>query len=108
MNPDTVVEGSNSTGTVTLGATAPTGGVVGLRGNLDEGEPHGTPGTYLNGLFEFQSAASVVIDAWREAGLVEKLEETGTPVRATLDVKPRNIGGQTSVRPTLTIREDLS
>ncbi|HVL22894.1 MAG TPA: glycosyl hydrolase family 65 protein, partial [Thermomicrobiales bacterium] len=27
-------------------------GHVGLRGNLDEGEPHATPGTYLNGYFE--------------------------------------------------------
>ena len=27
-------------------------GHIGLRGNLDEGEPHGIPGTYLNGFFE--------------------------------------------------------
>ncbi|OBK78487.1 glycoside hydrolase family 65 protein [Mycobacterium sp. 1274761.0] len=27
-------------------------GHIGLRGNLDEGEPVGTPGTYLNGLYE--------------------------------------------------------
>ncbi|MDQ4025181.1 MAG: hypothetical protein M3217_06795, partial [Actinomycetota bacterium] len=27
-------------------------GHIGLRGNLDEGEPHGTPGTYLNALYE--------------------------------------------------------
>jgi alpha,alpha-trehalose phosphorylase len=27
-------------------------GHIGLRGNLDEGEPHGMPGTYLNGVFE--------------------------------------------------------
>ncbi len=27
-------------------------GHIGLRGNLDEGEPHVTPGTYLNGFFE--------------------------------------------------------
>ncbi|MFL6241198.1 MAG: glycoside hydrolase family 65 protein [Actinomycetes bacterium] len=27
-------------------------GHLGLRGNLDEGEPHGLPGTYLNGLYE--------------------------------------------------------
>jgi alpha,alpha-trehalose phosphorylase len=27
-------------------------GHIGLRGNLDEGEPHGLPGTYLNGVFE--------------------------------------------------------
>ncbi len=27
-------------------------GHVGWRGNLDEGEPHGLPGSYLNGVFE--------------------------------------------------------
>jgi alpha,alpha-trehalose phosphorylase len=27
-------------------------GHVGLRGNLDEGEPHAVPGSYLNGFFE--------------------------------------------------------
>jgi len=27
-------------------------GHIGLRGNLDEGEPHGIPGSYLNGVFE--------------------------------------------------------
>ena len=27
-------------------------GHLGLRGNLDEGEPHGLPGTYLNGVYE--------------------------------------------------------
>jgi len=30
-------------------------GHVGLRGNLDEGEPHGLPGSYLNGLYELRS-----------------------------------------------------
>jgi alpha,alpha-trehalose phosphorylase len=27
-------------------------GHIGMRGNLDEGEPHGLPGTYLNGFYE--------------------------------------------------------
>ena len=27
-------------------------GHIGWRGNLDEGEPHGLPGSYLNGVFE--------------------------------------------------------
>jgi len=27
-------------------------GHIGLRGNLDEGEPYGIPGSYLNGFFE--------------------------------------------------------
>ena len=29
-------------------------GHIGLRGNLDEGEPHGLPGTYLNGVYEIR------------------------------------------------------
>ncbi|HVX45485.1 MAG TPA: glycosyl hydrolase family 65 protein [Mycobacteriales bacterium] len=29
-------------------------GHIGLRANLDEGEPHGVPGTYLNGVFELR------------------------------------------------------
>ena len=29
-------------------------GHIGLRGNLDEGEPNGLPGTYLNSFFEFR------------------------------------------------------
>src|ERR1700754_4810220 len=27
-------------------------GHIGIRGNLDEGEPHGLPGTYLNSFYE--------------------------------------------------------
>ena len=30
-------------------------GHIGLRGNLDEGEPHGLPGTYLNSFYELRS-----------------------------------------------------
>src|ERR671934_1125299 len=29
-------------------------GHIGLRGNLDEGEPYGMPGTYLNGFYEIR------------------------------------------------------
>ena len=29
-------------------------GHIGWRANLDEGEPHGLPGSYLNGLFELR------------------------------------------------------
>jgi alpha,alpha-trehalose phosphorylase len=29
-------------------------GHIGIRGNLDEGEPHGIPGTYLNSVFELR------------------------------------------------------
>ena len=30
-------------------------GHIGLRGNLDEGEPHGLPGTYLNSVYELRT-----------------------------------------------------
>src|SRR5258708_36082553 len=30
-------------------------GHIGLRGNLDEGEPNGIPGTYLNSVYELRS-----------------------------------------------------
>ena len=29
-------------------------GHIGLRGNLDEGDPHGVPGTYLNSFYELR------------------------------------------------------
>src|SRR5262249_53747245 len=29
-------------------------GFIGVRGNLDEGEPHGMPGSYLNGVYELR------------------------------------------------------
>ena len=29
-------------------------GHIGMRGNLDEGEPHGLPGTYLNSFYEIR------------------------------------------------------
>ena len=32
-------------------------GHIGMSGNLDEGEPHVIPGTYLNGFFETLAAA---------------------------------------------------
>jgi len=42
----------------TLGQTeavfALSNGHIGLRGNLDEGEPHGLPGTYLNSFYELR------------------------------------------------------
>jgi alpha,alpha-trehalose phosphorylase len=33
-------------------------GHIGVRGNLDEGEPHGMPGTYLNGVYELRPLQS--------------------------------------------------
>jgi alpha,alpha-trehalose phosphorylase len=33
-------------------------GFIGVRGNLDEGEPHGIPGSYLNGFYELRPLPS--------------------------------------------------
>jgi alpha,alpha-trehalose phosphorylase len=33
-------------------------GFIGVRGNLDEGEPHGVPGAYLNGFYELRALPS--------------------------------------------------
>jgi alpha,alpha-trehalose phosphorylase len=33
-------------------------GHIGLRANLEEGEPHGLPGTYLNSFYERQATAT--------------------------------------------------
>ncbi|MHB8417028.1 MAG: glycoside hydrolase family 65 protein [Myxococcales bacterium] len=37
-------------------------GHIGLRGNLDEGEPHGLPGSYLNGFYELRTIPSAEIE----------------------------------------------
>jgi alpha,alpha-trehalose phosphorylase len=39
---------------VTESIFALSNGHIGLRGNLDEGEPWGLPGTYLNALYEIR------------------------------------------------------
>jgi len=36
-------------------------GHIGVRGNLDEGEPHGLPGTYLGGFYELHSLPSAEV-----------------------------------------------
>ncbi len=36
-------------------------GHLGVRGNLDEGEPHGLPGTYLNGMYELYPLPSAEV-----------------------------------------------
>jgi trehalose/maltose hydrolase-like predicted phosphorylase len=41
-------------------------GHVGLRANLDEGEPHGLPGTYLNSFYEIRPQAPTPNWFWPE------------------------------------------
>lgn len=42
-------------------------GHIGIRGNLDEGEPHGLPGSYLNGVYELRP----LLEAERVYGMPE-------------------------------------
>jgi hypothetical protein len=58
-------------------------GHIGLRGNLDEGEPYGIPGTYLNSFYEVRPLPNAV--QWR--GL--RLEVDIEPGRATYGLRDR-------------------
>ena len=52
-------------------------GHIGWRGNLDEGEPHGLPGSYLNGVYEERPLAAAQVEDLFEAvidGLVAERE----------------------------------
>ena len=51
-------------------------GHIGLRGNLDEGEPHGLPGTYLNSLYE-DALAGVAAGRAGKFGFVVGVDRVG-------------------------------
>lgn len=60
------------------------------------------------GMFEYTSSSNTLRTAWLDAGLEDKVAETGTPVRAILDMTPRDRNGFAVLGPMLTIREDLT
>ena len=85
-------------------------GHIGLRGNLDEGEPHGIPGSYLNGFFE------AVPLPYAEAGYGYPEEgqslidvTNGKLVRLLVDDEPFDVRQGTVVehRRTLDLREGV-
>jgi alpha,alpha-trehalose phosphorylase len=67
-------------------------GHVGLRANLDEGEPHAVAGTYLNGFFEFRDLpAAEAAYGLPEAGQAVVNVTDGKIVRLLVDDEPFDV-----------------
>ena len=67
-------------------------GHIGLRGNLDEGEPHGMPGTYLNGVFEARPLPYAEAGyGFPEAGQTVVNVTDGKLIRLLLDDEPFDV-----------------
>jgi len=64
-------------------------GHIGLRGNLDEGEPNGLPGTYLNGFYEARSLPYAEAGyGYPEAGQKVVNVTNGKIIRLLVDDEP--------------------
>src|SRR5579864_5285407 len=67
-------------------------GHIGLRGNLDEGEPHGLPGTYLNSLYELRPLPYAEGGyAFPESGQTLINVTNGKPIRLLVDDEPFDV-----------------
>jgi alpha,alpha-trehalose phosphorylase len=67
-------------------------GHVGWRGNLDEGEPHGLPGCYLNGVYEERPlAAAEEIYGLPESGQTVVNVTNGKLIRLFVDDEPFDV-----------------
>jgi alpha,alpha-trehalose phosphorylase len=67
-------------------------GHIGLRGNLDEGEPNGLPGTYLNGFYEERPLPyAEPAYGYPEAGQVVVNVTNGKIVRLLVDDEPFDV-----------------
>jgi alpha,alpha-trehalose phosphorylase len=67
-------------------------GHIGLRGNLDEGEPNGLPGTYLNGVYEERPLPYAEAGyGYPEAGQVIVNVTNGKIVRLLVDDEPFDV-----------------
>jgi alpha,alpha-trehalose phosphorylase len=64
-------------------------GHIGLRGNLDEGEPPGLPGTYLNGFYEQRTLPYAEAGyGYPEAGQTVVNVTNGKIIRLLVDDEP--------------------
>ncbi|HEX6762761.1 MAG TPA: glycoside hydrolase family 65 protein [Gaiellaceae bacterium] len=73
-------------------AFALSNGHIGLRGNLDEGEPNGVPGTYLNGFYEERPLPYAEAGfGYPEAGQVVVNVTNGKLVRLLVDDEPFDV-----------------
>jgi alpha,alpha-trehalose phosphorylase len=67
-------------------------GHIGLRGNLDEGEPHGLPGSYLNGVYELHPLPYAEVDYGApESGQTLINVTNGKLVRLLVDDEPFDV-----------------
>jgi alpha,alpha-trehalose phosphorylase len=67
-------------------------GHIGLRGNLDEGEPYGLPGTYLNSFYEVRPLAGAEpVYAYPDAGQTVINVTNGKIIRLLVDDEPFDI-----------------
>ena len=85
-------------------------GHIGLRGNLDEGEPHGLPGTYLNSLFELRPLPYAEGGyAYPESGQTIINVTNGKIIRLLVDDEPFDIryGGAEEHERELDLRDGV-
>src|SRR5215831_9754136 len=67
-------------------------GHIGLRGNLDEGEPFGIPGTYLNSVYELRTLPyAEVAYGYPESGQAVINVTNGKIVRLLVDDEPFDV-----------------
>ncbi|MFV2017746.1 glycoside hydrolase family 65 protein [Micromonospora sp. LOL_023] len=67
-------------------------GHVGFRGNLDEGEPHGLPGTYLNSFYELRPLPYAEAGyGFPESGQTLVNVTNGKPIRLLVDDEPFDV-----------------
>ena len=67
-------------------------GHVGLRGNLDEGEPHALPGTYLNSFYELRPLPYAEAGyGYPESGQSLVNVTNGKPIRLLVDDEPFDV-----------------
>jgi alpha,alpha-trehalose phosphorylase len=67
-------------------------GHIGLRGNLDEGEPNGLPGTYLNGFYEARTLPYAEAGyGYPEAGQMVVNVTNGKIIRLLVDDEPFDV-----------------
>ncbi len=82
-------------------------GHLGLRGNLDEGEPHGLPGTYLNSVYELRPLPYAEAGfGYPESGQTIVNVTNGKLIRLLVDDEPFDVryGELVSHRRTLDLR----
>ncbi len=85
-------------------------GHIGLRGNLDEGDPHGIPGTYLNSVYELRPLPYVETGyGYPESGQTIINVTNGKLIRLLVDDEPFDVryGTLTSHERTLDLRDGV-